>query len=72
MSAIFLIKISKGKIGTANPPFSANAKRFDLAVIEQKSIAFATTIYCGVRNPRNLETTIDFVTKPLAGRDRRG
>jgi hypothetical protein len=28
--AIFLIKISKGKIRTANPPLSANAKRFDL------------------------------------------
>jgi hypothetical protein len=27
--AIFLIKISKEEIGTANPPFSANAKRLD-------------------------------------------
>jgi hypothetical protein len=31
--AIFLIKISKGKIRTANPSFSANVKRFDLAAI---------------------------------------
>jgi hypothetical protein len=30
VTAIFLEKISKGKIGTANPPFSAKAKRFDL------------------------------------------
>ena len=30
MSAIFLIKISKGKIRTANPPLSAAAKRFDI------------------------------------------
>ena len=29
VSALFLVKISKGKIGTANPPFSANAKRLD-------------------------------------------
>ena len=26
----FLLKISEGKIGTANPPLSANVKRFDL------------------------------------------
>ncbi len=32
MSAIFLIKINKGEIRTANPPLSANAKRLDLAV----------------------------------------
>jgi hypothetical protein len=30
VSAIFLEKISEGKIGTANPPLSANAPRFDL------------------------------------------
>jgi hypothetical protein len=30
VSAIFLEKISEGKIRTANLPLSANAKRFDL------------------------------------------
>ena len=30
----FLIKISEGKIRTANPPLSANAKRFDCIAIE--------------------------------------
>ena len=30
----FLIKINKGEIRTANPPLSANAKRFYLAAIE--------------------------------------
>jgi hypothetical protein len=34
VSAIFLIKISKRKIRTANPSLSANVKRFDLAVIQ--------------------------------------
>jgi hypothetical protein len=28
----FLLKISEGKIGTANPLLSANVKRLDLAV----------------------------------------
>jgi hypothetical protein len=30
MPAIFLLKISEGKIRTANPPLFANAKRLDL------------------------------------------
>jgi hypothetical protein len=30
VSAIFLIKINKGEIRTANPPLSAKAKGFDL------------------------------------------
>jgi hypothetical protein len=30
VSAIFFIKINKGEIRTANPPLSANAKRFYL------------------------------------------
>jgi hypothetical protein len=30
VSAIFLIKINKGEIRTANPTLSANAKRFNL------------------------------------------
>jgi hypothetical protein len=33
VSAIFLLKISEGKIGNANPPFSAEMKRYDLAVM---------------------------------------
>ena len=40
----FLIKINKGEIRTANPPLSAAAKRFDLAVIhnfQNLCIAFA-------------------------------
>jgi hypothetical protein len=30
VSALFLEKISEGKIGTANPPFFAKAKKLDL------------------------------------------
>ena len=33
-----------------------------IAEIEQKSNVFATTTCCGVRDPRILETIIDFVT----------
>ena len=40
-----------------------------IAEIEQKSIVFATTICCGVRNPRILETIIDFVTKSYVWRN---
>jgi len=39
LSAIFLIKICKGKIGTANPPLSANAKT-------KKSYLFPVDISC--------------------------
>ena len=40
----FLVKISKVKIRNANPLFSANAKRFDLAVtfnLANMEVAFA-------------------------------
>ena len=32
----FLIKINKGDIRAANPPLSANTKRFDLSVIANR------------------------------------
>jgi hypothetical protein len=35
VSAIFLIKINKGEIRTANPPLSAKAKGFDLIASNQ-------------------------------------
>jgi hypothetical protein len=43
VSAIFLIKISKGKIRTANPPLSANAQRFDLfsRYLQNQKIVYA-------------------------------
>ena len=39
--ALFLVKISKGKIGTANPPFSANAKKFD-----SRNPSFSQSVGC--------------------------
>ena len=36
MPAILLIKINKGDIRAANPPLSANTKRFDLSVIDTR------------------------------------
>jgi len=35
-----LLKISEGKIGTANPLFSADVKRLDLAVTSQSAILY--------------------------------
>jgi hypothetical protein len=42
VSAIFLIKINKGEIRTANPTLSANAKRFNLAVIHHSAKVWVT------------------------------
>jgi len=64
VSAIFLEKISEGKIGTANPQFFDSFRGVNLGtIIEHKSIAVATTICCGVRIPGIRETVIDCVTK---------
>jgi hypothetical protein len=41
VSAIFLKKINKGKIRTANPPLSANVKGFD----NSRKIQFGEFLY---------------------------
>jgi len=43
-----------------------------IAAIEQKSIAIAITICCGVLNPRIFEAIIDFVTQSQPEGTRRG
>ena len=48
VSAIFLEKISEGKIRGASPPLSANTKRFDSAYVAGGSAGLQTV---DIRNP---------------------
>ena len=56
MSAIFLEKISEGKIRGASPPLSANTKRFDSAYVAGGSAGLQTVDIRNPDSPRNIDS----------------
>jgi hypothetical protein len=50
----FLLKSSEGKIRTANPPLSANTKKFDSAYVAGGSAGLQTVDIRNPDSPRNI------------------